>query len=407
MLRKGLLALLALVMIINLHCARVMGARPNIVLLSIDTWRADYFTQEHMPRFYEFAQENCLVFTNAYANATWTMPSHTTMLSGILPGRHGVEYTDSIVPEEIPMVQEDLKRLGYKTFASTNRGFVSATRGFGRGFDVWEETRGTPPDHNTVETYLENVKKPFFVAEKQIANHRASSGPMFLFLHTFVVHNYRKYLEPMLKLERETVMRKPLLEALPDSVDKKFLAVLDESARDRRQRYKTVVSFMDDVLMDFIDRLLSGPLADNLVLIITTDHGEGLCDRYGNYVSIGHGNSPFPDQSRIPMIVYGLNARGETEGLMSLAEIKPMILAIAEGRTYSPPEREFLVLESIRENAGRSIGLVSGNEHYVWTYDGTSHLIVNGVHVDERVETERADISDDQVKELKALGYLN
>jgi hypothetical protein len=57
---------------------------PNIVLISIDTLRADYFSPEHMPKMYAWAQENCAVFPNAYSNSTWTSPSHVTMLSGLL-----------------------------------------------------------------------------------------------------------------------------------------------------------------------------------------------------------------------------------------------------------------------------------------------------------------------------------
>ena len=422
MIQKCILAALSAALFLNMSCTqpptekpnaekppteKPNAEKPNIVLISIDTLRADYLAEEYMPRFHDFAQKNCLVFANAYTNVSWTLPSHTTMLSGVLPGRHGVEFEDSIIPDDVPMVQEALKRRGYRTIASTNAGYVKGFRGFSRGFDSWTESVGIPPKRNTVDTFLEEMDKPFLVAKKQLAELPESSEPTFLFLHTFLVHNFRNYLTPLMKLEREKKLRKSVLESVSQSTDKEVLDALAESVRDRRARYKAVVGLMDDVLMDFLDYLQSGPLGDNLVVIVTSDHGEGFGERYGDYISLGHGNAPFPDQSRVPLVVYGLNYRGEVGALIALTDVASMILAIADAEKDVVPENDFLILETARKSGVRSIGLVCEAGLYVWTFDNTPYLIVDGQNVDSRSESQRIGISAEEAKELKALGYLN
>ena len=58
-------------------------SRPNIVVISIDTLRADFFSEEHMPRTRAWARDNAVVFTNAYSNSTWTNPSFATLYTGL------------------------------------------------------------------------------------------------------------------------------------------------------------------------------------------------------------------------------------------------------------------------------------------------------------------------------------
>jgi hypothetical protein len=110
------------------------SGRPDIVLVSIDTLRADHFSPEYMPKTYEWAEENCQIFENAYSHSTWTLPSHVTMLSGELPQKHRVEREDSRIPDMLRLVQERIRNLGYYTIAFTDGGFVSREFGFDKGF---------------------------------------------------------------------------------------------------------------------------------------------------------------------------------------------------------------------------------------------------------------------------------
>ncbi|GAB4346285.1 MAG: hypothetical protein Kow0099_27380 [Candidatus Abyssubacteria bacterium] len=102
------------------------GKKPNIVLVSIDTLRGDFFSEEHMPQTMAWAEKNCLIFEGACSNSTWTLPAHVTMLTGLLPHEHGVEYHDSHIGADISMVQEQLQKEGYHTVAVMGGGFVGS-----------------------------------------------------------------------------------------------------------------------------------------------------------------------------------------------------------------------------------------------------------------------------------------
>jgi arylsulfatase A-like enzyme len=142
---------------------------PNIILISIDTWRSDYFTPEYMPLLYDYASKNCKIFTNAHSNSTWTKPSHVTMLTGLLQSEHGVEYEGSVIPPTLTMVQNRLKDAGYTTIAFVGGGFVSGEWGFKRGFDTyWQVSplrKDLKSEKRTFGQTFERSKEPFSEAE--------------------------------------------------------------------------------------------------------------------------------------------------------------------------------------------------------------------------------------------------
>ncbi len=259
-----------------------IGDKPNIVLISIDTLRQDFFTSEFMPKTFQWVEANCLNFTNAHANATWTLPSHLTMLTGLLPREHGVELAVDLIPESVRMAQQELQPLGYDTVAFTGGGFVGEFFGFSRGFRSWYETpKGTVC--------------PFPIARQYLLSLRRVSRPAFLFLHTFYVHNY--------------------------SGDKKNYEI---------GAYGSKIMEFDSIMLNMITDLLRSPLSRNLKMIITSDHGEGFGETYSyyerKYVSEQHGDWPCPSQERIPMAVYDAQTpAGSSTDLVGLDNIYPTI----------------------------------------------------------------------------------
>jgi len=108
---------------------------PNIVFISLDTLRGDYFTPEHMPETYEWARRNAVIYVNAHAPCTWTLPSHVSYFTGLMPFEHGVLREESAVPGSMELLAEKMKRKGYHTAAFTGGGFLMGVYGLDRGFD--------------------------------------------------------------------------------------------------------------------------------------------------------------------------------------------------------------------------------------------------------------------------------
>lgn len=115
--------------------------RPNLILISIDTLRADHlgcygYDRPTSPTLDRLASEGML-FECAYATSPWTLPSHGTMLTGFYPGRIGLNSADSTLPSELETLAMVLSKHSFSTSAVVNSFFVREKFGFNRGFDYF------------------------------------------------------------------------------------------------------------------------------------------------------------------------------------------------------------------------------------------------------------------------------
>jgi membrane-anchored protein YejM (alkaline phosphatase superfamily) len=358
-----------------------IGNSPNIVLISIDTMRADYFTPHHMPQTWKWANENCMHFTNAHANSTWTLPSHLTILTGLLPHEHQVEGAVDQIPEDVEMVQQRLRRKGYRTVAFTSGGFVGSIFGFSRGFSEWYEN-----NDNALESFSE--------CKEYLAS--LSGGrfekPNFIFLHTFYIHWF------------------------DDSDTKKYGEFYPDKYEDR-------VRDFDKVLLDMINAILDSSLSDNLRMIITSDHGEGFGEIYSNlyereFVSEYHGDWPSPSQVEIPLLVYDSHndLKGSSDKLVGLDNLCPTIEVWADiadsdaKHLFNSDERDFLISEAIplfgldrlarkgEDMKKRGMAKIVGKGEYIETSAAKPGAGEKSV--------QKIELTDEKRKELEALGYL-
>jgi len=374
-----LMLLAALAATSGLRCSAQRRRPPDIILISIDTLRGDYFTPERMPLLYEFAKDNCAIYTNAHSNSTWTKPSHVTMLTGLLQSEHGVEYDDSAIPAGLTMIQEKLQRAGYTTAAFVGGGYVSDEWGFDRGFDTYWQRPSPAEDpslkHMTFSEVFENHLAMFDQMEQYLSSRPRQ--PLFLFAHTYAVHDYwyeyypgdrkiQEYVEELKKKEDLTKYTRPELGV--------FLR--DTSAEEMRELYEAVVFKFDKRLHQFLSLIKQSPNFSNTMIIITSDHGEGLGDIHADRISYMHAGAPYADQIRVPMIVFGLDV-GENDQLVGVDDIAGTILRLA-GIEKDPPKslfrkRDVLVSEYIshvRENPHRAVAIVSDDEKYLLSQDG-------------------------------------
>ena len=160
--------------------------RPNILLVLIDTLRADrlgvYGNERGLTPFLDEIAKSGTVFSHAYAPSSWTCPSIASLFTSRYPSQHGATTPDArLVASEVTLA-ESLSASGYAT-----AGFVANLRlderlGFGQGFDHWRVFKQLPLVRGkVVQTYSMEWLNP-----QQTAS---PDQPIFLYLHLTEPHS--------------------------------------------------------------------------------------------------------------------------------------------------------------------------------------------------------------------------
>ncbi len=386
--------------------ARPDNDPPNIILISIDTLRADFVSPRHMPKLTDFANKSCMVFTNAHSHSTWTKPSHLTMLTGMLQSRHGMEYVDGPVPEDIVMAQESLKAAGYATVAFTGGGFLDKSWGFNRGFDSYDQTPFSVDSETAdIAAHLDHIRTPLDRATEYLRRSDDMPSPLFLFIHTYEVHEWwLRHFPP------DTPRR-----GKEDA--RKLWKLFEEetSLEEARRLYGIAAREADERIEGLLRAALSSPLKENLCIIITSDHGEGLGEQHGDFVSLKHNVEPYAEQIRVPLLIFGMG-KGATDRLAGVDEIAPFILWLAGiGDAAFGGDRSVLISEYVsekREDTDRALALLTADGKYLLSRDGVLHLYKDPQDATDlfhtrHLETDAQKMPEALKNELEALGYLN
>ena len=244
-------------------------AKPNILLITVDTLRADHLgcygsASVRTPAADSLAARGAL-FTRAFAHAPMTLPSHADIMLGLTPNAHGVhDNSGFIVREEFLTLAEWLKAQGYETGAFVGAFPVDSRFGLVQGFDVYDDNYGTqgPTDMVFVE------RKADVVAAKASEWLRGRSGPWFLWVHLFDPH--QPYAPP-----------EPFLSQYPD------------------RPYEGEIAYADSALAKLLGVLEERKMADRTAVVFTADHGESL----GEHGETTHGYFAYDATLRVPLIL--------------------------------------------------------------------------------------------------------
>jgi hypothetical protein len=304
-------------------------AGKNVILVSIDTLRADHLgaygyernTSPHM----DALAASSLFFADATAQAPYTLPSHVTMLSGQFPSVHGVQELGRVVTSErTTLLSETLAARGYRTMAFTGGGYVASPFGLDRGFDRFVTIDAFKPWD--ADTRCGDLSGPdAFIAWIQ----RTKGERFLLFLHTFVVHNYDpppgyegrfRSSDEDIDLRRWVRGRYARFNGIPDAALQRVVDTYDDA-----------IAYADDVVGRMLATLEAEGLADDTIVVVTSDHGEELFDRG----SIQHGDTLYEEITRVPLIVHVPGtAPGRIETPVMVADVTPTIL----GALGLPPD---------------------------------------------------------------------
>jgi arylsulfatase A-like enzyme len=311
----------------TLGCAAPPQESPrNVLLISLDAFRADRLSADGYfrpttPFLDEFATEGTR-FSRAFVNTHGTPPSHTTMLSSLYQETHRVGFqTDGPgtrndnVPDEITMVQEILGDNGWHTCAATGGGYMSGVFGFSRGFDQFNDKSRT-------------IEDGIAVLLQQLDAAPLGSEPVFAVFHTYEVHS--PYLPPD-DLRGRFLENEPSIEPINDVLvpiqGTAFKTLTDQDFEALAALYDAEVMHTDRQLRALFAALEERGFMDSALIIITSDHGE----EFGDHGGLLHRVTLFEELLRIPLIVIGegFQSGRVRPDLVSLVDIAPTILAFA------------------------------------------------------------------------------
>ena len=245
---------------------------PNVILISIDTLRADRLgsyghNRDTTPNIDSVAAKG-VVFENAYSQAPWTLPAMATMHTSLYPTEHGAVNGRFPIKKNLNTIAEYMKNKNFKTMAITTHPYVDIKHGFAQGFDIFFErvhegafdTSAGRITQKGIELLNENHDKKFF-----------------LWLHYFDPHS------AYLNHKEFNYAHKPEGD-LPESFKASTLnKMVDELEPDDLKYvsdvYDEEISYTDRNIGEVIDTIDSLGLTEDTVIIITSDHGEELLER--------------------------------------------------------------------------------------------------------------------------------
>jgi len=310
--------------------------KPNVILISADTLRADALgcygqRLDLTPNLDLLAAENIRA-EYCVATCHWTKPTHCSMFTGSYPSRHGCGPVDSLASVNYTMA-EILKDHGYATGASVGGTNVSSEWNMHQGFDFWVEADLAPfkPD-------LYKVRQE---AYKWIKAHKEK--PFFFFVHTFEPHACYNAPEPWFEMYCEPEYAGPVKLGYPkedfnESWRKDNKVFVGETVtRDPnptlddieylRGRYYGEVKFVDSFLIGgMVQFLKEERLWENTLLIFVSDHGEN----FGERNLFDHHQHLHAELTNVPLIIKlpGEREPATIQEAVSQTDILPTVLDV-------------------------------------------------------------------------------
>lgn len=325
-----------------------------VILISIDTLRSD-----HLPAYgykgvetpnIDALRADSILYQRAYSHVPLTLPSHVSILSGMLPADSGVRDNVGFrLSGSIPMIQGLLKKNGYATGAAVSAYVLRRETGIASGFDFFDdEVEPIGADESTIGRVQRDGRETLRALQKWLDGH--AQKPFFAFLHLYEPHS--PYTPPQ-----------PFFGRYPN-------------------HYDGEIAYADSIVGELLDDLKHRGLYDKALIILLSDHGEGLND----HGEEEHGIFLYREALQVPLLLKlpdRVKAGAVVETPVELVDVFPTILdrtatpAPATGRRLGQsllaildraPQRQ-IYAESYysRFHFGWSDvhSLIAGNDHYI------------------------------------------
>jgi arylsulfatase A-like enzyme/Tfp pilus assembly protein PilF len=273
--------------------------RPNVVLITLDTTRADRMgflgaSRGLTPNLDALARE-AAVFTRAYAQVPLTSPSHAGMLTGTYPQFNHVNYLGDPLGDSLPYLPAILKKEGYKTAAFVASLVLDPKKlapGFDRGFDLYDA--GFQRKLAGQDAYQTMERRGEEVVRRALAwvGHQ-KTGPFFLWVHLYDPH------DPY---------------APPAPFNERF----------RAEPYDGEIAYTDSMVGKLIAALKARGQYENSVITVAADHGEAFGEHGENH----HGIFLYDETIHVPLLIKLPAQRPgqRVDSNVALVDVAPSIL---------------------------------------------------------------------------------
>lgn len=368
------------------------GTTPNIILITMDTVRADHlscygYQRLTTPNVDQLAREGVL-YKNAYSTTSWTLPSHASIFTGRYPSKHGAHYNpnfkniaeatyeqkqgftfDDLINQSIFKLSEGnitlakiFSERGYRTAGIIGGLYASSIFGLAQGFDYYNDNfYNVEKDASFYVLYravelifpLKDVIVQYgYSSLKRLGSHLNKVAfewleenykqPFFLFINYFDAHQpyltpppYDKYFQKTPKniiLKHSSPLDLNYSNALYRLINEVISGNYHLTPQERDlliSQYDDEIRYLDHCLGLLFERLKALNVYDNTLIIVVSDHGEA----FGEHDVLTHSRTLYEELLRIPMILkYPSNnpQRGIIEKQVSLVDLFPTILAFLD-----------------------------------------------------------------------------
>ena len=278
-----------------------------LVLISIDTLRSDHlpaygYHNVETPSIDAFRRD-AILFERAYSHCPLTLPSHVSMLTGLLPFEHGVRDNlgydfDGVKHEGLPSL---LKARGYATGAAVSAYVLRGKTGLGASFDFYEDAILAPLESDAASQVRRPGAETTGLALRWLET--ASKGPFFLFLHLYEPHSPYEPPEPF----------------------KSRYALA----------YDGTIAAADAIVGNVLGDLKRRGLYDRSIVLLVSDHGEGLAEHGEDF----HGILLYREALQVPLILKlpGSRSRGTSVARpVGLIDVVPTLAELLDLKVASP-----------------------------------------------------------------------
>lgn len=264
-----------------------------VIIISIDTLRAD-----HLPMFgyrgvatphLDSLRGDGVLFTSAYSHVPLTLPSHTALFTGLLPPHNGVRNNlGYVLDAKRVTIASFLKKEGYDTGAAVSAFVLRGSAGLAQSFDFYDDAIANRPGI-PAGSLQRSGRVTEDIANRWVARH--DSKPFLFFFHIFEPHS-------------------------PYEPEEQFRSVANA--------YDGEIATADAIAGDFIESLKRRGIYDRAIIVMLSDHGEGL-DQHGEPE---HGIFLYREDIHVPLVVKlpGNAMRGSTIAApVGLVDVFPSI----------------------------------------------------------------------------------
>ena len=293
--------------------ARPLATAPPIILIVVDSLRSDHvsangYLRSTTPNLDAWIASQGASFRNATSPSPWTFPANAAMMTGRSPFQVGANWDSRSLPAAVAVLPEYLHAAGYYTAGFSANSWLSASKSFGRGFDLYDDSVAFNPGSyrgfaGALNTHVVDWLNAW--------NPPTQTQPLFLFLYYMDPHTWYYPPAPYDTLYDPDYTGPLTAEVYRDGQDVVggLIVPTERDIEHLLALYDGEISYCDDQLGQLLGTLQGYGLLDDALVVVTSDHGQA----FGEHNKWTHGSCLYEEVLRVPFMARypGIIAPGQ------------------------------------------------------------------------------------------------